>query len=68
MKNLWHKLWYTEPVVFVGALVSGWTALAAFDVANDGFNLPLWTYAVAAVLVPAMTILVRGNVTPINDG
>jgi len=68
VNKLWRKLWFSEPVVFVGALVSAWTALAAFDKTNDAFTLPLWGYAAATVLVPFMTILVRGNVTPINDG
>lgn len=68
MNKLWRKLWYSESVVFVGALVSAWTALAAFDVASDGFYVPVWGYVTAAVLVPFLTILVRGNVTPVNDG
>ena len=68
MKKLWHKLWYSEPVVFVGALVSGWAALVALSEATDGFTLPLWSLAIAAVIIPVLTILVRGNVTPINDG
>ena len=68
MDKLWRRLWFSEPVVFVGALVSSWTALATFDRVSDGFYVPTWGYVAATVLVPFLTILVRGNVTPINDG
>lgn len=68
MKDLWKKVWYSEPVVFVGSIASGWTALTAFDKATDDFAVPLVAYIVATVALPILTGLVRGNVTPINDG
>ena len=64
MKDAWRKIWYSEPVVFVGALTSGWTAVAAFDKASTEFDIPVWVYVVATGLVPVLTGLVRGKVTP----
>lgn len=68
MKDLWRKIWYSEPVVFVGSITAAWTAVAAFDKATDSFSIPLWIYIVATVAVPLLTGLVRGNVTPVNNG
>ena len=64
MRNVWRKVWYSEPVVFVGALTSGWTAVAAFDKASTEFDIPVWGYVVATATVPILTGLVRGKVTP----
>ena len=64
MKQLWHKIWNTEPVVFVGGLTAAWSALVAYDQTSTVFTLPVWTYAVAAPLVAAFTYLVRSKVTP----
>lgn len=68
MKDLVGKLWYSEPVVFVGGLASSWAAIVAFDEASDAFSIPLWCYIVAVPVLAFLTPVVRGNVTPINDG
>ncbi len=64
MKDLWKRVWYSEPVILIGSLVGGWTALTAFDKATDDFSLPLWSYITATALIPILTGLVRGKVTP----
>lgn len=64
MIALWRRIWAGEPVVIVGALTSGWTAVAAFDVASNEFAIPIGVYVAAAVLVPVLTVLARGKVSP----
>lgn len=68
MKDLWKKIWYSEPVVFVGSLAAAWAAIVAFDEASDSFAIPLWVYILAVPVLAFLTPVVRGNVTPINDG
>ena len=63
MKDLWRKIWYSEPVVFVGSLVSAWLAVVAFDQASDGWEIPLWIYVVAVPLVAFLTGITRRQVT-----
>ena len=64
MKDLWSRIWNTEPVVFVGGLTAAWSAVVAFDQASDVFTLPVWTYIVAVPLIAGVTPMVRRKVTP----
>jgi len=62
MKDLWKRIWYSEPVVFVGSLVAAWLALVTLDQAVDTWEIPLWIYIVATLLVPFLTKVTRGQV------
>ena len=64
MKELWRKIWYSEPVVFVGSLVAAWVAVVAFDQAADSWEIPLWIYVLAVPLVAFLTGVTRQQVTP----
>lgn len=63
MKDLWKRIWYSEPVLFVGALSAAWLALVAVDQANESWKLPLWTYIAAAPVVAFLTYITRETVT-----
>ena len=64
MKDLWRRIWLAEPVVFVGALVSAWLAIVAFDQAADAWEIPLIGYIVAVPLTAFLTGVTRNSVTP----
>lgn len=68
MRRMWDTIWNSEPVVFVGAAVSAWGAIVAFDQANDTWYLPLWAYIIAVPLTAFLTGVVRNKVTPTNGG
>ena len=63
MKDLWKRIWYAEPVVFVGSLVSAWLAIVAFDQAADGWEIPLIGYVIAVPLTAFLTAVTRNQVT-----
>ena len=64
MRNLAGRIWNSEPVVFVGAAVSAWLALVAFDQAAAGWEIPLIGYIVAVPLTAFLTGITRNSVTP----
>jgi hypothetical protein len=67
MINLFKRIWYSEPVVLVGALVAGWSAIVAYDQADDAWAIPVWVYIVAVPLVAFLTRITRRNVTPTGN-
>ena len=64
VKDLWRRIWYSEPVVFVGSLVSAWVAVVAFDKAMDTWEIPLWLYIFAIPTTAFLTAVTRQQVTP----
>ena len=66
MRDLWQRIWYAEPVVFVGAIVSAWLAVVAFDQGMDAWEIPLWLYVVAIPLTAFLTAVTRQKVTPVD--
>lgn len=62
--KLLKRIWNSEPVVLVGGLVAGWTAVVALDQTDDSWFIPTGVYVVAVPLVAFMTYLTRDNVTP----
>lgn len=63
MKNLWHKIWNSEPVIFIGSLVGAWLALVSLDQADETWAIPLWVYILMTLLVPFLTGVTRKQVT-----
>lgn len=71
MKDLWRKIWYAKPVVFVGSLVSAWVALVAFDQASDSWEIPTIGYIIAVPVVMFLTAItqkqtIRNQDTPVE--
>ena len=64
MRELWRRIWGSEPVVFVGALVAAWSAIVALDQASEGWAIPVWVYIVAVPAVAFLTAVTRSSVTP----
>lgn len=64
MRDLWKKIWHSEPVVFVGSLMSAWLAVVAFDQGTDAFEIPLWIYVAAIPVGAFLTGVTRQQVTP----
>jgi hypothetical protein len=67
MRNLWNRIWNSEPVVFVGAVVSAWMALVAFDQGIESWEIPLWAYIVAVPVTAFLTGITRQQVTPVDN-
>ena len=63
MRELFKRIWLAEPVVLVGASVSAWTAIVAFDQASAGWEIPLIVYIVAVPLTAFLTGITRQQVT-----
>ena len=62
MKKLWHMVWNTRPVVFVGSLVSAWMAVVAFDQGDDSWEIPIAIYITVVPVMAFLTGITRNQV------